>query len=386
MPMLRRLGWLLLCTGLLFSAGCSWFGDEEENAPAPLPEFKAERSLERVWRRGVGNGQGKIYNRLVPAVYGDTIYAAGANGDVRALRLKNGKVRWDAEIDEGLSGGVGVDQERVYLGANDGVVVALDRADGKPLWRARMSGEVLAPPVSDGRVVAVQTFDGKLTGLDAATGEQLWTFGVTVPVLTLRGTSTPLLVDDMVLAGFANGKVMAVDLATGSLRWERRVGLGQGSTEIERLSDIDSELLLRDGVVYAVSYQGRVTAIEARSGRQLWSREASSHVGLAEGFDNVYVATSGGSVIAFARNGQGVRWEQTALSRRRLSGLAAWSSYVAVGDFEGYLHLLSQVDGHFVARVKVDGDGLRVPPLLVDDTLYVFGNGGTLAAYRLKTE
>ncbi len=57
-----------------------------------------------------------------------------------------------------------------------------------------------------------------------------------------------------------------------------------------------------------------------------------------------------------------------------------FSSYVAVGDFEGYLHLLSQVDGRFVGRVRIDSDGLRARPLVVGDWLYVYGNSGKLVA------
>ena len=55
-----------------------------------------------------------------------------------------------------------------------------------------------------------------------------------------------------------------------------------------------------------------------------------------------------------------------------------------VGDLEGYIHLLSQVDGRFVGREKVDSAGVRARPLVVGDWLYVYGNSGELVAYTIR--
>ena len=61
-----------------------------------------------------------------------------------------------------------------------------------------------------------------------------------------------------------------------------------------------------------------------------------------------------------------------------------FNDYVAVGDIEGYLHLLSRHDGRISARVRVDSKGIRARPLVQRDVLYVYGNGGKLAAYSLR--
>ena len=83
------------------------------------------------------------------------------------------------------------------------------------------------------------------------------------------------------------------------------------------------------------------------------------------------------------RNGEGVRWSQGALGYRQLSRPTPVGSYVTVGDFEGYLHVLSQVDGDFVGRVRVDSDGVRADMLSEDGILYVFANDGELVAYEI---
>jgi outer membrane protein assembly factor BamB len=252
------------------------------------------------------------------------------------------------------------------------------------LWHTQLDGQVLAPPQSDGNTVAVLTFSGNLVGLDAKTGVKRWNYATAAPVLSLRASAAPLIDDTAVFAGFGSGKVAAVELENGRPLWDARVGFSQGSSEIERQVDVDGDMLLSKGVLYAVSFQGRLTALEAQSGRRLWEQNASSYVGLSEGFSNIYVVGANGNITAFTKDNQGVRWEQTALARRLLSGSVVWSNFLVVGDFEGYVHLLSQVDGHFVGRVRVDSDGVRAAPLVADDMLYVFGNSGTLAAYRLE--
>jgi outer membrane protein assembly factor BamB len=370
---------------LAILAGCSSFSsDDDEQEPAPLPDFKEELRFDEVWSRNVGDGQGELYNRLAPAVRGDRIVAAAADGDIEAFDRSSGRALWDAEIDAPLSGGVGMGCGLVLVGSEDGRLWALSEEDGKLLWEKQLSGQALAPPRCEADTVVVLTFNGSLAGLDAKTGEKRWTYAASNPVLILRASAAPLIANNTVVAGFANGKVAAVDLETGKPLWEARVGTSQGSSEIERQVDVGGDLLLSDNMLFAVAYQGRLTALDVHSGRRLWERAASSYVGLSEGFNNVYVVSAGGSITAFAKNDQGVRWEQTALARRVLSGSATLSNYLAVGDFEGYLHLLSQIDGHFVARTRVDSDGLRVAPLVVEDMLYVYGNSGELVAYRLK--
>ncbi|MDB6060723.1 MAG: outer membrane protein assembly factor BamB [Verrucomicrobiaceae bacterium] len=372
---------LLLALGAI--AACSSNKDKDQE-PAPLPDFKAERSFDKLWSHGVGNGQGKLYNRLAPVVHDKKIFAAAANGKVEAFDRISGKSLWDADIDVPVSGGVGVGGGLVLVASEDGRVWALNEETGKTLWKTQLGGQILSAPQSDGTFVVALTFSGDVVGLDAKTGAIKWAYAGTAPVLSLRASSTPIIVDGTVLAGLANGKVVALEIASGRALWEVRVGIGQGSSEIERQVDVSGDLLVDDDTLYAVSYQGRLTAIELRSGRRLWENNASSYVGLSTDVSNIYVVGATGNVTAFTKSSRGVRWEQTALARRQLSGSAVLGNYVAFGDYAGYLHLLSQLDGHFVARTRVDSDGLRVAPLVVDDILYVYGNSGDLEAYKLE--
>jgi outer membrane protein assembly factor BamB len=372
-------------------AGCStisgWFqmdDDEDPRQPAELIDIEETVRLKKLWSEGIGNGQGKGLLKLQPVIAGDLIYAASADGEVVAINRSNGRDLWDTEIEQGLSGGVGYYDGNLFVGTGDGEVLRLDASDGRVIWSARVTGEVLAPPQADGEFVVAQSYDGKLAGFDFATGEHRWTFDSNVPVLTIRGTATPILRDGVAYAGFANGRVLAFDAETGAVLWEARVAIAQGRSEIERIVDVDGAMALVGNELYVASYQGRIAALDASTGRKIWQRNLSSFSGVSQGFGNVYVADDDGTVTAYLRNGQGVRWQQTALSYRGLSRPTPVSSYLAVVDFDGYLHLMSQVDGSFVARERPDSDGARADMLSDGNVLYVYGNSGKLIAYEVK--
>ena len=389
---MNLLRWLLPVLLSLSLGACStvsgWFDidDEDPTDPVPLVDIDQTIKIKKLWSTGVGDGQGKGLYRLQPVIDGDRIYAASAEGEVKAVERGRGKTLWDTELDIELSGGVGVYEQAVFVGSADGIVIKLNAEGGAVEWQTQLSGEILSPPQADGRVVVVQTYDGRLQGLDFTSGDKLWTYDSNVPVLTIRGTSTPILRNGVAYAGFANGRVSAFNAMTGAILWESRVAISQGRSEIERIVDVDGTMVFIGNELYAASYQGRVVSIDATNGRKLWQQNVSSFSVVSQGFGNVYVADEDGTVTAYLRNGQGVRWQQDALGYRELSRPTPVNSYVAVADFEGYVHLMSQVDGNFVGRVKVDGDGARANMLSDGNVLYVFGNSGKLIAYEITAK
>ena len=373
-------------------AACStisgWFDsdDDEATAPAELADFEETVDIEELWSVNVGDGQGDGFYRLRPVINGEMIYAASADGEIAAINRNSGDTQWEADLETSLSGGVGVYDDALFVGSSEGYVIRLDASSGERVWSTPVRGEILSAPQSNGKVVVAQTYDGRLQGLDYQTGKILWTYDSNVPVLTIRGTSTPIFNNNQVYAGFANGRVLAFDPQTGALLWEVRVAISQGRSEIERIVDVDGTMELAGNELYAVSYQGSVVGIDVKSGRKMWQQKASSFSGVSQGFSNVYVADEDGTLTAYMRNGQGVRWTQGALAYRELSRPTPVGSYVTVGDFEGYIHVLSQVDGNFAGRVRVDDEGVRADMVSKGNVLYVYGNGGELAAYEITAK
>ena len=373
----------VLGMALIGLVGCSSDGDDVVE-PKPLPTYKEEVKVSTVWSRRVGDGQGESWLHLSPAVGSDHIYAASASGLVSALDRLTGKTLWNVDLKRRIGGGASLGEGMVLLGTRDGHVVALDAADGKPLWETPVTSEVLSAPQAGRGVVIVQTIDSKIAGLDAKTGKRLWLQELLQPVLTLRGASAPTIDGSVVYAGFASGEARAYQVKTGALLWDATVAVPRGSSELERMVDVDSAPLITSDALYMVSYQGNIVAIEPSNGRVIWVRDASSYQGMATGFGNIYLSDADSVLSAADQRTGSLVWSQKDLEFRSLSGPAAISSYVIAGDFEGYLHLMSQVDGRIVGRARVDSSGVRVNPLVVDDMIYVYTNRGTLAALKLR--
>jgi len=362
---------------------CSIFSSDESEQPAELVDFDEEFSLVREWSVNVGDGQGRRYNRLRPIVDGDTLFAASENGEVYAIDKASGEVLWRERTGTTITGAVGAGGNMVLLGTRDARVIALEQSSGELLWEASVSSEVLAPPASDGRVVAVQTIDGRLIALDPANGQQRWVYETTVPALSLRGNSKPVISGNVVIAGFSSGIVAGVDASNGFLLWEQRIAVPQGRYDIERIIDIDGDPVIVGNVVYLGSYQGNLMGLDVQTGRIVWGLPGSTYHNLALGLGNIYWVDSFSQIHAVQNNTERTVWDNDSLRLRRITGPATFNNFVAVADFEGYLHVLSQIDGHFVARTRVDRKGVRAPIVTDGRRIFVYGNSGRLAAYSL---
>lgn len=382
---LLKFSFLILLSALL--PACSLFsGDEEAEQPAELVNFEEEVNFQRLWSVNVGDGQGDKYNRLQPVIEDGVIYVAANNGVVQALNLEDGRRIWESRLAHFISGGVGIGDDYIFLGSEDASLIALDKNTGETIWIRDASSEVLSVPASDGTYLIAQSVDGRLTGYDATSGEQLWVYESTVPALSLRGTSSPIILDDFVLAGFENGDLVSLAIDNGTLNWSSRIAVPTGRSELERIIDIDGDLLIEGGAVLAPSYQGFLSMIDIATGRTLWRVEESSITGASTGFGNVYISDDRGHIKAYRRGNQDENvWQNEQLDLREISKPVSFNNYIAVGDFEGYLHLLSQVDGRFVGRIRVDRDGLRIIQSQ-GGVLYAYGNGGNLVAYQVETE
>jgi len=234
--------------------------------------------------------------------------------------------------------------------------------------------------------VAAQSVDGQLVALDAETGELRWSYDNQVPILTLRGTAAPVIVDDFVLAGFSSGKIAAMGAEQGELRWETRIMLPQGRSELERIADVDTTPLVVGGIVFAASYQGRLKAIRLADGAERWEQEMSTYRDLAQGAGQVYVIDEHDEIHAYDINTANVTWTQRSLRMRRLTSPLTYGNYLVVADGEGYLHVMAQSDGRFVARIKLGGGGFRSPLVATDDAVLALGNSGKLFVLDIVRE
>jgi len=332
-----------------------WLYDSKK--PGPLPELKASVTPVIGFNIAVGRG----VPGFAPAVLPDAIYAAAPDGSVTRIDPVTGRTVWRISAGKALSAGVGADAKVIAVGTDKGEVLAFD-TDGKPLWTARVPTEVNAPPrVADG-VVAVFVGDGSVHALNATDGVKKWVVQRVVPALTVRNYAGGATVRGGLFVGTAGGRLLAMDIITGIIGWDGVVANPKGATELERIADITSLPLIDDRQVCAVAFQGRLACFEITRGTINWTREVSSLYGIAADATNVYVTDDRGAIHAFDRTNGASVWKQDLLAARKIGGPQRVGDYIGAVDVEGYMHLLSPINGAYVGRIATDGSAPTAQP------------------------
>lgn len=379
--MLERLVRLVPLVGLMLFAGCS--SDELKTEPMELESFKEEVELVELWSQSIGNGVDDRYLRFSPFIIDAFVYAPSYDGEIIAIDKETGKAAWARDTKDSITGGLGGDREQLYYITLTGELVALSRNDGSETWRKSISSEGLSAPQSNGQLVVANTIDGNVHAFHVSSGEKAWQYNSTSPLLSIRGDAVARWADNIVVLGFADGFIRAFDGTNGRPLWQYDAGIKKGRTELERLVDIDGTPLVEDGRVFGIAYQGKVATLDFNSGREIWSKSGSSYTGLSRGFAQIYATTDTDTVTAFNENNGNINWTNEQLKYRSLTTPQTYDEFIIVGDFEGYLHVLSQVDGRLVGREHLDSDGIRSSIIVDDQIIYVYTNGGDLAAMKI---
>jgi len=377
-----------LCILFVFAtlAGCSFFGgdDVDLTEPAELLDFEPSLNVERNWRVDIGGGSGEIYTASIPVLLENTIYVADRSGEISAVDKASGDLIWNTEIDQTITGAVGVGGDLVLVGTQTGYVYAFSRETGDQMWDAQLSSQVLAAPATDGNYVVVVTQDGKVVGLNGSDGSQAWLIDVSLPLLTVHGNAKPTIVGDIAYIGLDNGKAAALRISDGIRLWEVRVGVPEGKNDLERMVDVDGQLLFHSGNIYATSYQSGVMAINPQAGRGLWFQEGSIKNRPGAWGGTLAVTQEDGLIKAFNANDGTLLWESEEFKYRVPNSPALTSDYVAFADFEGYLHILARRTGQLIGREKVGGDGVRSPTIVDGEDVILLTNDGSLYSYKVS--
>lgn len=380
MILARRLPLVAVAALAALLAGCANPIKKSER-PVELTTVRNVAEVQRLWKASVGDAPTRLRLGLSLAMADDVIYAASYGGTVAAFNKANGKRLWSTSTRLSLTGGPGAGEGLVVAGASHGNLVALDAASGEIKWRAFINSELLSAPEIGNGVVVLRAADGRVAAFSASDGRELWSAEQQVPRLSLRGTSRPLIVGDLVIVGFDNGRLQALRLRDGVTVWDINLVPASGKTELERLNDIDTTLHVHGEDLYVVAFQGKVARISLENGNVVWSRDASSYSGLAVDDSGVYMTTTDGSVARITLDGIEA-WKTEVLAWRRLSPPALLDGLVAVADLEGYVHFLDRETGALNARIHPLTARISADPLVSEGTLFMLDEVGDIAALR----
>lgn len=368
--------------------------DNNLEQPTELLPFESRFSLDVAWHNTTGAGAGEQYVFLQPLILQQMVVTIGRNGSLSIINLNTGDVEAGLELDAVISAGVGGNEEVWLLATRDAHIIAVDAKTREQRWRTRVPTEVLAKPVVYQDTAVIRTVDGKILSLDLQDGKIRWQYQRAIPDLTIRGNSEPVIARNRIFSGLDDGRLIAISPDNGEVIWDVALAVPAGRSEIQRLVDIDGDAELYGRILYAASFQGRVAAIDVERGQFLWARDFSTHTGVSLDDKALYSSDENGNVWALDRLNGATLWKQEKLAYRKLTRPVIIGDYLAVGDFEGYVHLLSRYDGHFIARYQLgqfddigwdQGNGIIVPPVaLAEDRLSVITRSGILYVLALR--
>lgn len=361
------------------------FAGRSEPKLGNLPELsQSEESMRAkpAWTNGSLSKQER-FSKLRPFVAGNTIFAADYSGRVVAMDTNKGKTLWKSHTSKKYVAGPYLLGNSLILTTSDAMVVCLGAQSGEVLWEKKVSSEVLAPPSGESGIILVHATDGSVFALNASNGEQIWKLEHPTPTLTLRYCSAPVVVGDKVMVGFSTGKMLALNIHSGLVEWERAISVPRGRSEIQRMVDISADPIVVGDTIYVITYQGKLASVNVTTGDLIWERDLSSYQNMAYDSNHLFITDLAHNLWAIDRDSGVVVWKQDGLASRYITGPAVVDDTIVVGDRAGYLHYVSVENGHIMDREHLAGK-IYQNPLSIGNMLIVSTHNGTIRALNLS--
>lgn len=379
--------------------------------------------LDRVWTKNVGDGSGRK-GRVVapPVISAGKMFVMDGDNTVRAFDVNSGDRLWEHRVSvtsrgktrtggtsimdrvrdplsfgdtggrdkESVGGGITTAGNVVYVTSGLGVVQALDMNTGGSLWRKQTRVPMhSAPTVSGGRLFAV-TDDNELIAYNAVTGDVLWTYQAIVESARMLTAPSPAVVDEVVIAPFASGEIVAMRVQNGSVLWQDALSSSARLTPLATLNDIAAGPVIADGYVIATAQSGTMTAYDLRTGQRIWTQPAGALGYPWIAGDFVYTVTTEGQVVCLSKLDGSVLW-MTQLAQfkneKKRKKRISWAGPVLAGErvlvfsSRGEAVELNPYTGAISREFNV-GDAVFVPPIIANETVYVLTDDAKIVALR----
>lgn len=355
---------------LAMLAGCSFINTSNKPKPADLQAVSGIVSAKQVWNTRIG----PVNFPLDVNISGLVVFVASSDGSVAALDARTGVDLWRMTLGSPIAAGIGSDGKIAAVVTQANEVVALQ--DGRELWRQKLSAQAYTSPFVAGGRVFVLAADRSINAFDGQTGRKLWTQQRPSEPLVLRQSGVILAVGDTLVVGLA-GRMAGINPVNGSIRWEVPIASPRGINDVERLVDLVGSVSREGDIVCARAFQAMVGCVNAVRGSLLWSKPANGFQGI-QGDNRYLFGTESDGVVQAWRRIDGERaWTVDALRYRNLTAPLVVGRSLAIGDFAGFVHLLSRENGTTINRLTTDGSPIAATPALAGNTLIaVTRNGG----------
>ena len=357
-----------------------WQSDEiDPDEPKVLSSFSNQKTITIAWKKSF-KGENKIGN-FQPDFSSQNLFFSDITGNVVSINSETGIENWSSKLNflaSGTAAGFGI----VIVSDIEGNVIALNQNDGSQLWTSNVKGEVLTKAAIDAKIVVVKTGSGGLIGLEKETGNIQWSYRSKLPLLTVRGNSSPIIVEDRIYASFDNGRLAVFEIDSGFPIWDGAISYVSGVSELENLIDSDSDPVVDGGLVYTTNYQGNLNIFDVAQKRSVWSYETSSFYSPIITRGMLMVIEADSQIKSFSLKTLEESWINDDYLNRSLSNAVTYKGNIVTGDYEGYLHIIDPLNGKTIGRKKISRNPIKTI-YSRSDSLYVIDEAFNLISVNL---
>jgi len=303
--------------------------------------------VEKRWARSTLQQEylgGRRIHRFAPILTDKVIYAANSIDGISAYDRGTASQIWRFDIKDGVEGGAQLVDDILYFGAGDGQLYALQAANGGLLWTYPLKAEGLAEPLIRNGVLYILGGNNVAHALDAKTGKLMWLYNRReASNLSVRGGSQPALVGDLVLIGFSDGALVALNKTSGTVVWEANLNRNK------RFRDVDATPIVDGDNVYASSYDGALYALNRADGKILWTIDEGGYEQVQISGNNLYFSSTSGKTMAVDKASGKILW-----SKENPAGIGTapvlYRNVLIVGEMSGALRFLDTRTGEFLGE------------------------------------
>lgn len=359
------------------------FGKDNSLLPSSLQPFNAKWKFKPIWTKTISGKQTAGHLRLIPHVSNNIIYVATTDGSTAAIKAKNGDLLWQKQFSKGFTSGPSIKNNFLALGTANNELMVINQKSGKEIWHQSLSSALMAPPLLFSDKAVAKTMDGNVVAFSLQQGKKLWSLEHGSPQLILQASAGPVKMNSWILVPFSDGKVVALEPGTGHIVWEHEMVYPTGASDVERMVDIDSDLLVSDSIFYVASYQGELGAFSTTQGDFLWRKPIATFHNMVMNSQALFVVDNDSVVWAFNRQTGNVLWKQEVLKARRLTAPTIMGNLILVADKQGFLHGLSIATGEIEARIDLKSN-IEVQPVVNGNHIYVMTLNGDLKTLTVQ--
>jgi len=349
--------------------------------------------LKKIWDADIGDGATDELPLITqPVLFDGRIFTLDTDSNLSAFDIENGKTLWRIEVaakdedDSVIAGGIASSGGYLFVTNGFNEVLAVNPANGDIIWRQAIPAASRAAPTIMNDRVFVTTLDSRILALNPEDGRVLWEYAGISDDASLVGAPSPAANQDIVIAAFSSGEITALRIENGSVAWSDNLSNIRGLGGISAITDIRALPVIDKGIVIAISFSGRMVAIDERTGTRIWQREISGSQTPWVAGNHIFVLSSDNQIIALGRDTGAIRWVAD-LPRfdddepLMFTGPVLAGGRLIVAGTDGRMIELSPDNGK-ILREWDDGDTVTIPPIIAGGTLYILSRNGTLSAYR----